>query len=137
MPDPTIGATGAYAPAPTTTTASALGGLDSDAFMQLMIAQMRYQDPMSPSDPSAMMQQTSVLAQTEMIQQLTQVQQQVLGLQQASMATDLVGTEVSALRSDGTTLTGEVEAVRFTATGPSLVINGEEVALQATSELRA
>lgn len=117
--------------------ATGLGDLDSDAFLKLLVAQMRYQDPMSPSDPSAMMQQTSVLAQTEMIQQLTQVQQQVLGLQQASMATDLVGTEVSALRRDGTTLTGQVEAVRFTATGPSLVIDGEEVALQATSELRA
>ena len=122
---------------PATAATSALGGLDSDAFLQLMIAQMRYQDPMAPSDPSAMMQQTSVLAQTEMIQQMTQVQQQLLGLQQAEMATGLVGTEITATTADGTTVTGTVESVRFTSTGPALVVDGTEVPFQNTSELRA
>ena len=135
MLDATTGA--AAAASASTPTASALGGLDGDAFLQLMIAQMRYQDPMSPSDPSAMMQQTSVLAQTEMIQQLAQVQQQLLGLQQASVASDLVGTEVSAELADGTTVTGAVQAVRFTADGPALVIDGTEVPFHATSEMRA
>lgn len=116
---------------------SALGGLDSDAFMQLMIAQMRYQDPMAPSDPAAMMQQTSVLAQTEMIQQVAQVQQQLLGLQQAEIASGLVGTDITAQAADGTTVSGTVEAVRFTSTGPALVVNGTEVPFQNTSELRA
>ena len=135
MIDATTGATAAAAATPTAT--SALGGLDNEAFLQLMIAQMRYQDPLAPSDPSAMMQQTSVLAQTEMIQQLTQVQQQLLGLQQASIASELVGTEVTALAADGTEVTGTVEAVRFTAAGPALVVDGTEVPFQNTSELRA
>lgn len=135
MIDATTSAAAAAANA--TPTASALGGLDSDAFLQLMIAQMRYQDPLAPSDPSAMMQQTSVLAQTEMIQQLAQAQQQLLGLQQAAIAQDLVGTEVTAQAADGSSISGTVEAVRFTASGPALVIDGAEVPFQATSELRA
>lgn len=125
------------AAAASTPTASALGGMGSDAFLQLMIAQMRYQDPLAPSDPGAMMQQTSVLAQTEMIQQLVQAQQQLLGMQQAAIATDLVGTEVTAQRPDGTSVTGVVDAVRFTEAGPTLVVGGEEFFLGATSELRA
>lgn len=118
-------------------TASGLGGLDGDAFLQLMVAQLRYQDPMAPSDPAAMMQQTSVMAQTEMIQQLAQVQQQLLGLQQAATASNLVGTEITAQVADGTQVTGVVEAVRFTSSGPALVVDGNEVPFAATSELRA
>lgn len=127
----------AAAAASTGTASSTLGSLDSEAFLQLMIAQMRYQDPMAPSDPSAMMQQTSVLAQTEMIQQVAQVQQQLLGLQQAAIAGDLVGTQITATAADGSTVEGTVEAVRFTPTGPALVVNGTEVPFQNTSELRA
>lgn len=127
----------AAAASATTTTTSALGGLGPDAFLQLMIAQMRYQDPLAPSDPAAMMQQTSVLAQTEMIQQVAQVQQQLLGLQQAAVASDLVGTQVSAVAADGSEVTGVVEAVRFTSAGPALVVDGTEVPFQNTSELRA
>jgi len=33
---------------------TALGGLGSDGFLKLMVAQLQYQNPMAPSDPSAM-----------------------------------------------------------------------------------
>ena len=127
----------AAAAAATTPVASALGGLGTDGFMQLLIAQMRFQDPLAPSDPTSMMQQTSLLAQTEMITRVAQLQQQLIGLQSAELASDLIGTEISAQRHDGSTLSGVVEAVRFTAGGPTLVVAGEEVPLEATSELRA
>ena len=47
-------------PAATSTVAQAgLGGLDGDAFMQLLVTQLRYQDPMAPSDTNGLLQQTS------------------------------------------------------------------------------
>ena len=133
MLDATTSATAAQ----TSSTPVAFSGLDSEAFMKLLIAQMRYQDPMAPSDPGAMMQQTSVLAQTEMLQQISTVQQQLLGLQSAGMASQLVGTEVSGVLPDGTEVTGTVDTVRFTASGPVLVIGDTELPLSQTSEMHA
>lgn len=118
------------------TTPTALSGLDNDAFLQLMIAQMRYQDPMSPSDPSAMMEQTSVLAQTEMMQKMAETQQQLLGLQQVTIAQDLIGSTVAAELTDGTVVEGVVEGVRFNQATPTLIVDGTDVPLSAATELR-
>jgi flagellar basal-body rod modification protein FlgD len=121
----------------TTSTAMGLGGLDGQAFLKLMIAQMRYQDPLAPTDASALMNQTSTLAQTEMIQQLAATQQQVLGLQFAGIASGLLGTDITAQLPDGGTITGTVDAVRFTGSGPVLLVDGQEVPLGAATELRS
>ena len=131
--DPVTGL-GALTGGDVTTTAQSIGALGPDAFMNLMVAQLRYQDPLAPSDASSMMQQTSMLAQTELMTQLASAQQQLLGLQRATVAADLVGTQVAGVAADGSEVSGIVEQVRFAATGPVLVIGGAEVALDdATS----
>lgn len=116
-------------------TAQSLGSLDPNAFMNLMIAQLRYQDPMAPSDTNAMMQQTSMLAQTELMTKLATAQQQLLGLQRATIAVDLVGTQVSGVTADGTTVDGVVDAVRFSTDGPLLVVGDAEIALEDATQL--
>ena len=134
--DPTAAATAAG----TTTSASsgsALQNLGADGFLQLLVAQLRYQNPMSPSDPNAMLQQTSQLAQVETLDGVAETQRQLLTLQQTAIAAGLVGREVSAANPDGTTMTGTVDAVRFADTGPLLVVDGTEIPLAAATELRA
>lgn len=125
---------GALTQGDVTTTSQSIGALSPDAFMNLMVAQLRYQDPLAPSDASSMMQQTSMLAQTELMTKLASAQQQLLGLQRATVAADLVGTQVAGVTADGAEVSGVVEQVRFAATGPVLVIGDAEVALDdATS----
>jgi len=116
--------------------ATGLGALDSEAFLKLLVAQLRYQNPMEPTDPSAMLQQTSQFTQVETLQQLAKSQAQLAGLQQASMAADLVGKQVTARNPDGKEISGVVDAVRFTELGPVLVVGSENVPLSAASELR-
>lgn len=128
---PTIGGVTA---APPPATASALGGLDSEAFLKLLVAQMRYQNPMEPSDPTAMLQQTAQFTQIETLQQVAAAQQQLLGLSQVTIATDLVGSEVVATTSSGE-VRGTVDGIRFTTDGPLLLIGEEEVPLHATLEI--
>ncbi len=129
--DPTA-AIGATQTRPTTSSAG-LGQLDGEAFLNLLVAQMRYQDPMSPTDATTMLQQTSQFTQVETLQQVSTMQQQLLGLTQASMASDLVGREVFANTGDGE-LSGVVDGVRFSASGPMLAIGAHEVPLsQVTS----
>jgi flagellar basal-body rod modification protein FlgD len=116
------------------TTSQGMVGLDSQAFMNLLVAQLRYQDPMSPTDSNALMQQTSVLAQTELLTSVSEMQQQLLGLQRANIATDLIGKQVEGLTEDGATVSGIVDGVRFEQTGPILLIGDHQVSVDnATS----
>lgn len=120
-------------PSQPTTSSSGLGQLDGEAFLNLLVAQMRYQDPMSPTDATTMLQQTSQFTQVETLQQVSQMQQQLLGMTQASMASDLVGKEVFADTDDGE-LSGVVDGVRFSGSGPMLAIGDQEIPLsQITS----
>lgn len=115
---------------------SALGGMDSEGFLNLLVAQLKYQDPMEPSDPGDMMTQTATLAQLDANQQLLQIQQQNFGMQQAVQASSMLGTEVTGVGAEGDPVSGVVEAVRYTSAGPVLRVGGEELALGAITEQR-
>lgn len=99
-----------------------LGALDSDAFMKLMVAQMKYQNPFEPMDTSAMLQQTASLTTVETLQQVSSSERLLLGLQQSSMAASFVGRSVTALDAAGQETSGVVKSIRFTADGPVLQV---------------
>lgn len=117
------------------TASQSLGSLSPDAFLNLMVAQMRYQDPLAPSDANAMLEQTSMLAQTELLTKVASQQQQLLGLQSATVATELIGSTVEGSGATGEVVRGTVDAVRFSAAGPLLVVGGVELALEDTYQL--
>lgn len=113
-----------------TTTESSLGQLDSDAFLQLLVAQMKYQNPLSPTDASAMMQQTAQFTTVETLQAISETNQALLGFQQTTLAMGTVGKEVNAYTIYGDAVSGTVETVRFTADGPMLDLDsGVEIPL--------
>lgn len=114
-----------------------LSALDGDAFLQLMVAQMKYQNPFEPMDTSQMLQQTASLTTVETLQQVAAGQRALMGIQQATVASSLMGKEVKALSLEGAEITGPVEKVNFTADGPILTINGEEVPIGNVIELRS
>lgn len=114
-----------------------LAGLGSEGFLDLLVAQLRYQNPMAPSDPTAMLQQTSQLAQVETLNAVAASQRALLAMQEATLASGLVGDGVTYRGADGEDHSGVVDAVRFDATGPVLVVGDDEVPLAATTELRA
>jgi len=114
---------------------TALGGLDSDGFLKLLVAQLRFQNPMSPSDPTDMMLQTSQLAQLDTMQQVLALQRRDLGLQQAVAAAGLLGVEVQGHAPDGTAVSGTVETVRYTVSGPMLTVGDHELPLGNVAEL--
>ena len=116
---------------------NALGGMDSEGFLKLLVAQLQYQSPLDPKDPGDLMTQTATLAQLDATQQLLAVQQRDLGLQQAVMAAGLIGREVDATNLDGQFVQGVVEGVRYTLEGPVLQIGTSEVLLQSVTEVRA
>ncbi len=119
--------------ASTTKAAAGKQSLDKDAFMQLLVASLKYQDPSSPMDTSELMAQTTQLSTMEQLVSLTTMAQQSFALQQRSSATALVGQYVSYLDGNGNTVKGLVESVDLTGPDPLLKIGTANVSLSYIS----
>jgi flagellar basal-body rod modification protein FlgD len=96
-------------------------------FLQLLVAQMRNQDPANPTDSSEFLAQTAQFTALEKMQQVADQTSQLVALQVAFGASSMVGRTVSYAGPDGAMLSGVVSSVRFEATGPVLQVNGEDV----------
>jgi flagellar basal-body rod modification protein FlgD len=121
-------ATGTTAQSSSTTNTSATSSLlGKDQFLQLMMAQLKNQNPMSPnsSDPT---QYVTELAQFTSLEQQTNTAQSTAQSAQANQATQalaLLGHTVSYIDPSGNSGTGVVQKVDFTTSGPTLTVNGD------------
>ncbi|MGB7979769.1 MAG: flagellar hook capping FlgD N-terminal domain-containing protein [Candidatus Nanopelagicales bacterium] len=115
---------------PSSTAPTAANTADKNTFMELLVAQLRYQDPMNPTDSSAFLAQSAQFTALEKMQAVADQTAQLLAAQMAFGASSLVGRTVT-YPSDaaGTQSSGVVESVRFDATGPVLVVEGTDVAV--------
>lgn len=111
--------------------ASTAGATDEDKemFLQLMVAQLRYQDPMNPADSSEFLAQNAQFTALEKMQAVADQTAQVFAATVAFGASSLVGREVAYTLADGTEGTGPVHGVTFGATGPVLDVDGVDVPL--------
>jgi flagellar basal-body rod modification protein FlgD len=105
--------------------------LDSQAFLQLLIAQLKNQDPSSPTDTSTILTQTTQLAQMEGMAEQTAAAQASFALQQDVAATSLVGRTVTWKDGDDVTQSGVVSTVSFYSAGPQLRVGDTDIALGA------
>jgi flagellar basal-body rod modification protein FlgD len=74
-------------------------GLNKDDFMKMFIAQLQYQDPLKPQDPSAMMDQLSQLSLVEQSYNSNTALKNLLTAQNSSIsltALSFIGKEVKA-----------------------------------------
>lgn len=101
---------------------------DKDMFLKLLVAQMRYQDPMNPTDSSQFLSQSAQFTSLEKMSTVADQTSRLVGLQVAFGASALVGRSVSYPAEDGTPVSGVVTSVRFDETGPVLQVDGEDVA---------
>ena len=112
-------------------TASATNGvtnssqaLDKNTFLKLMMVQMKNQDPLSPSDPTQYMGELAQLTTLEQTTNLAKSASQTAAEQHTAATLALLGHKVTYTDPAGATLTGTVDRVQFTATGPTLTVNG-------------
>lgn len=124
-------AAGASSATASSSAPAALGGMGSDTFLKLLVAQMRYQNPMSPQDGSQYLQQVSQYAMVEQLQKMTEGQEQVTAYQRALMATAMVGKVVSGTGETGNPLTGTVLRVEYRAGKPALVTSAGTIDLDS------
>jgi flagellar basal-body rod modification protein FlgD len=121
--------------APTDVVDQSIGGVngaDKDMFLQLLVAQVRYQNPLEPMDNNEAMAQT---AQFTMVEQMTKVaerQQELLAFQQATLASGLVGRTATGYDEEtGETVSGVVSSVEFNRGDPQLIIDGTRIGVDS------
>lgn len=111
--------------------------LDSEVFLQLLVAQMKNQDPSSPLDTNEMMAQTTQLAMMEQLVTLSTTSSEHFALTMRQTATALIGQQASYVDADGTTRSGRVTQVSFEKGVPLVTIGGTAVPLDVVSGITA
>lgn len=115
--------------------------LSQNSFMQLMVQQMKYQDPLNPMSNTQFLSQ---LAQFTALQQMTAVAQSTSSTQTEvqNLVTDismllahqLLGTTVQ-IKNGSQTVTGQVSGVQMGQNGPEVLINQQAYPLSDVEEM--
>lgn len=107
--------------------------LDSDVFMQLLVTQLRNQDPSSPMDTNQMIAQTTQLSMMEKMTELATTSTEDFALQMRIAAAGIIGKQVSYLDAAGASITGTASSVSFAGTVPVVTVGGKDVDLDLIS----
>lgn len=103
--------------------------LDPQAFLQLLVAQLQYQDPSKPVDTSSFMQQTATLTQVQSMNSMAGALSSLLNAQQAQAATELIGKSVTYADPAGAQHTGVVTSAALLSSGATVQVGGTDVPL--------
>ena len=134
MTSPVAGVGGA-AGAPATSTVTRTDQMGKDVFLQLLVAQMRYQDPNSPASTTEFMSQTATFTQVEKLEEIAAQNASLVSLQRSLSAGALVGHTVSYTDEKGATVTGTVGSVKISGDEPSAVVDGVDVPIGRLTEV--
>jgi len=116
-------------PAATTTTPSS-NAVSYNTFLQLLIAEMKNQDPTNPTDTSQYMSQFAQLSSVEQAMQTNSKLDALLSSQSLSQANGLIGKTVSFTDATGATFSGKVVSISINNDGSIATLeNGTKVAV--------
>src|SRR5689334_1901126 len=80
-------------------------GLGEDTFLKLLVAQLQYQNPMSPTDGTQFMSQLAQFAQVEKLNDISSSQTDATSWQRAVLGEGLIGKTVTGTDTSGNTVT--------------------------------
>lgn len=112
------------------TTTQSSNTVDYNTFLQLLIAEMKNQDPTNPMDTSQYMSQFAQLSSVEQAMQTNTKLDSLLSSQALSQADGLIGKNVSFTDSTGATFTGKVASISINSNGSVATLDdGTKVAV--------
>ena len=134
-----IDPTGAAGSTPTLpgTQRTAKDQLGTDTFLNLLVAQLKYQNPMSPSDGTQFLAQTAQFTMVEKLTELTDLSKRLLSDNQSLAAAALLGRQVSWADPSGNVLQGTVSGATFGSDGPSVRVGAIEIPLAQIRDVSA
>ncbi len=108
------------------------GGLGKDDFLNLLVTQLRYQDPMNPTDDKEFIGQMAQFSTLEQMQNMSAAYSSV-------KAMNFVGKYVTATIGDASnqfkTVEGEVTAVRIAKDKTYVVVEDQEIPVDQVTEV--
>jgi flagellar basal-body rod modification protein FlgD len=121
-----------------TKTGSSLGaaaGMGKDDFMQLLMAQLKNQDPMKPMEDKEFITQLAQFSSLEAAEKMTAQMEELNGSQMLIQAATLIGKQVTAKLASGETVTGAISQIKIQAGKPIAVVNGKDVATSLITQI--
>lgn len=110
-------------------------GMGKDAFLKLLVAQLKYQDPLNPTEGAEFMAQTAQFTMVEKLQELSDQNAELLSSQRTLAGSSLIGRTITYPGPDGFDASGVVDGVRLTADGPVLRVGAQDVPLGSVKEV--
>jgi flagellar basal-body rod modification protein FlgD len=95
----------------TKTTGNDLRNVDLDQFLGLLVTEMQNQDPLNPMDNSQLLTQISQIREIGSTNQLTETLSTLAVGQGLTMASSLIGKNISALDDEAEEISGVVDRV--------------------------
>lgn len=131
----TVSATNSTAASTSTTgttskTSAAIGaaaGMGKDDFMQLLIAQLKNQDPMKPMEDKEFITQLAQFSSLEAMEKMTTQMEDLTSSQMLVEAATLIGKQITAKLPTGEVVTGTISQVKMLSGKPTAVVNGKEI----------
>lgn len=108
-------------------------GYDKDSFLQILVAQMKYQDPLEPTSNTEYINQYATFTQVEQLSNMANAMS-------LSRASEMVGktvriTQVNADTGEASVIEGVVDYVTFSGNKAYLNINGENYSIDDVTEV--
>ncbi|HVW34220.1 MAG TPA: flagellar hook capping FlgD N-terminal domain-containing protein [Acidimicrobiia bacterium] len=129
-------------PAPVTgATDGATGSTDpqvmgKDMFLKLLVAQLKYQNPMEPVDSSQFMAQTAQFTMVEKLEAMAAQTDALVAGEASQRAAGLLGRQVGYADANGNAQTGVVTGTRLGSDGPVLLLSDKtELPLSSVREV--
>jgi flagellar basal-body rod modification protein FlgD len=104
--------------------------LQPNTFLSLLVDELKYQNPMDPTNSADFMNQIAELSQVEQLQTVSTSSE-------ISEAAGLIGQTVTGNDTSGDEITGKVTGVTNGTSGPTLDVNGDSVDLSAVEQIGA
>ena len=109
---------------------TASNSVDYNTFLQLLVAEMKNQDPTNPMDTAQYMSQFAQLSTVEQAMQTNSKLDALLSSQSLSQANGLIGKTVSFTDSTGASFSGKVVSVAINSDGSIATLeDGTKVAV--------
>jgi flagellar basal-body rod modification protein FlgD len=99
--------------------------INKNEFLQLLVGQLKNQNPMSPVGSQEFMSQMAAFSTLEQVTNLAVASEEQKQMVAVNQSLSLVGHQVGYTKEDGSTAEGTVESVEFGEEGFSLTIGGE------------
>jgi flagellar basal-body rod modification protein FlgD len=106
-----------------------------DTFLKLLVAQLKYQDPLSPTDPQAFLAQSAQFTQVEKLTEMAEQMGKNANNQGLTTASALIGRTVSYADGDDKG-SGKVTGATISADGVRLKFSDtQDIALDTVTEI--